>query len=349
MTQVAVTATYLAPDNVSPAAGRVTFTPYVPQAALAAGPFYLGTIVAQLDAAGHITTSLLASDTAGLNPSGWTYSVREEIVGRGVREYDILVRAADAGAGIILSNVAPAQLNGGSYVIVAGPAGPTGPTGASGANGTNGTNGVDGATGATGATGPPGPAGPHDGTQNEYGYNLNAGFGTVPARLGLAATAVVSGQLYLGMFRAPKTETENTIQFGLNTASIGGVTLNRFGIWTVDSTTGALTALVASTANDTALCASGNSTVTRRTKALSAPFNAVKDTWYAIGFLWTGGGTPPQIQFLLQGGGGGNNMPLGALPRLNGFLSGQSDLPATVTGANVLSGQNIMPWVELVP
>lgn len=191
---------------------------------------------------------------------------------------------------------------------------------------------------------------PARGTQNEYGYNLNAGFGTVPMRSGLAATLVTSGLLYLGLFRAPKTETENTVQFGLNTIASGGtITLTRFGVWTVDSTTGALLALAASTPNDIALCTSGASTGVRKTKALSAPFNAVRDSWYALGFLFVGTGTAPQIQFMLQGGGGGNNMPLGGLPRINGFISGLTDLPASATGAQVLSGQNVMPWAELTP
>lgn len=122
MTQVAVTATYLSPNNVSPAAGRVTFTPYVLTSALQpGGPFYMGTVVAELDAAGHITASLLASDTATLNPSGWTYNVREEIVGRGVREYSILVSVANAVGGINLASVAPVDPSGGTGPVFVAP------------------------------------------------------------------------------------------------------------------------------------------------------------------------------------------------------------------------------------
>lgn len=336
MTQVIVTATYLAPNNVSPAVGRVTFTPYVPQAALAAGPFYLGTIVAQLDAAGHITTSLLASDTAGLNPSGWTYSVREEIVGRGVREYDILVRTADAGAGIILSNVAPAQPNGGSYVIVAGPAGPQGIQGATGANGTNGTNGVDGATGATG------PAGPHDGTQNEYGYNTTAGCGILGQRYGLAAVATtsLSGAVNLMYFKAPSSKTVSRWDMANTVAAGATPTLIRGGLYSVDGS-GNLT-LVASSPNDTTLLAGTNA---KFGKAFSAPIAMTAGQQYAFGFLFiTAAAVPTMLGF--AGATGVTHWPYDGPPKLTGTVTGQSDLPASISSGSAAAA-NLCFWGEL--
>lgn len=90
MTQVTITATYITPAG-GPASGRVTFMPRVPIMANPVVPtFYTGPITASLDATGSISVSLLASDTASLNPSGWTYIVHEDIYNRESRSYDIL-------------------------------------------------------------------------------------------------------------------------------------------------------------------------------------------------------------------------------------------------------------------
>ncbi len=93
-----------------PASGVVIFAPR-PTAILDAS---LGQIIvpspvtATLDGEGAISVTLRASDDVGLDPSGWTYQVREMITNAPVRTYDIEIPAAAAGTGIDLADVAPA-------------------------------------------------------------------------------------------------------------------------------------------------------------------------------------------------------------------------------------------------
>lgn len=339
MTQVTVTGTYHAPDG-TPSYGVVTFTPRVLQAA-GATAFHLGSVSVSLDQLGHFSVSLIASDSSGLNPSGWTYQVREDISGRPPRFYDVLVRVADAGPGINLVTVAPATQNQGGLVPVAGP---------QGIQGIQGIQGVAGTNGAAGATGATGPAGPHDGTQNEYGYNLNAGCGGVSMRYGVIAVLVATQQAQFAYFRAPKSFTANNLRFGLPGAATQASTLSRFGIYSVDPTTGALLALLASTANDTTLFSTGASSGAPKVKALQASLALTQDTWYAVMMLTVqAAGTLPSLAFVSQGASGASNMPLSAsLPRLNGSIAGQSDLPASVSAGSI-SAANVTLWTELTP
>lgn len=229
-----------------------------------------------------------------------------------------------------------------------GPTGSTGVAGATGAQGPIGNTGAQGPIGNTGPAGAQGPAGPHDGTQNEYGYNLNTGCGTTPWRTGTAASLVTTGLLQLAYFRAPKSFTANTVKFGLNVIASGGtITISRLGIWSVDPTTGALLALLGSTANDIALFTAGASSSVPKSKALQAGVALTADTWYAVGLLFVGTGTAPQIQFMLGGGGAGNNMPMSSLPRLCGSVASQTDLPGPVAAGSV-GAANVALWAELV-
>lgn len=326
MTQVAVTGEYLAPNGTADS-GRVIFTPRVPQAQTDAN-FTVGSVVVELDSAGSVAASLIASDTAGITPVGWTYRVAEEIVGRPSRSYDILVRVADAGAGIVLQEVAPAAPSQGTVVIVAGPQGP---------QGIQGIQGIQGVPGAAGATGP---AGPHDGTQNDYGYNTAAGMGVVAARTGWSAVASPSlvGTLWFAFFTAGLAKTASRWDMA-NGVAAGALTLCRGGLYTVDGSNN-LT-LSAASPNDTTLLAGTNA---KFGKAFSVPLALTAGQRYAFGFLFTG--TVGSLTMLQLSPGAISHFSYDSAPRVSGSLGGQADLPATVTAGSIVAS-NILLWGEL--
>jgi len=124
-----VTATFKRADNVTPATGTITFTPNTAlQAALEAAMYPATPVRAVLDTAGHISVTLICTDSTDISPSGWAYVVTEQIAGA-YRTYDIQLTA---GSAVDLSAIAPtvpgtAQVQ---YVLatavgaVGGPAGP---------------------------------------------------------------------------------------------------------------------------------------------------------------------------------------------------------------------------------
>jgi hypothetical protein len=153
-------------DVTVPARGAVTFTP-APPVLLAAGAAPPQTMLPQpvtavLDDDGALDVTLIATDDAGLNPTGWTYRVRARLDdGRldGWQPYSI---AVPAGSVTDLTLVTPVPPSTGEPVIVGpqGPAGDPGPAGERGPAGTPGAPGAPGAPGGQGPAGDPGPQGP---------------------------------------------------------------------------------------------------------------------------------------------------------------------------------------------
>ncbi|MEV6399628.1 hypothetical protein AB0M39_33420 [Streptomyces sp. NPDC051907] len=137
--------------------------------------FIAGPVVAQLDENGAFSVVLPATDAPDMNPSGWSYSVKENLAGVvGSRTFAMLLprNVPD----VDLADIAPADPTTPNYVPVPGPKGDTGETGKSayqsavtvGFIGTEaewiaslrGPKGDKGDTGATGAASTvPGPKG----------------------------------------------------------------------------------------------------------------------------------------------------------------------------------------------
>jgi hypothetical protein len=146
----------------------------------------------------------------------------------------------------------------------------------------------------------------------------------------------------LNYFNAKKTETINTIRYGVGSVSAGATpTLVRFGIYQENPADLSLT-LVASTANDTSVFSGG--TFTMFTKALSAPFQKVAGTRYAVAVLLTTAAATPTTY--------GNSNIAGTTafgePKLGAFLAGQVDLPNTIANAS-LAGSGLLLYNELIP
>ncbi|MEW2406476.1 hypothetical protein [Streptomyces griseoviridis] len=148
--------------------------------------FIAGPVVARLDEFGAFSVTLPATDNEGMNPSDWSYTVKENLTGvTGARTFALLLPKDTAE--IDLADVAPADPTTPTYVPVPGPQGETGPdgdsaydvavssgfvgtvaqwlaslkgaTGATGAQGPKGDTGSQGPKGDTGATGAQGPKG----------------------------------------------------------------------------------------------------------------------------------------------------------------------------------------------
>jgi hypothetical protein len=134
-----------------------------------------------------------------------------------------------------------------------------------------------------------------------------------------------SGTLHLIYFTARKTETINNIRMSTDATAATGTTLARMGIYSVNAGTGDLT-LVAACANDAALF---GGTYTPYQRALTAAFNKVKGTRYAVGVLVVGTGMPAITATTCAGA------DAALAPRLCGIVTGQADLPANVTGGTV--------------
>lgn len=110
-------------------------------------------VVVDPDAAGQWTVTLVANDAEGFTPTGWTYRV--ETGG------DALYVSLPAALGTVdISELTPAGMDGGEYVLVPGPPGVAGPQGPTGSQGPAGTQGATGPQGGTGPQGPDGPQGP---------------------------------------------------------------------------------------------------------------------------------------------------------------------------------------------
>lgn len=151
---------------------------------------------------------------------------------------------------------------------------------------------------------------------------------TVP-RVAMASTslATASGSLRLTHFtaRASRTHTKLRSLSG-NTAAVGA-TLCRKGIYEVN-TDGSLT-LIGSTPNTTTLWAA---TSTLYETATSASFALVRGRRYAAGLLFVGTTAPTMA-------GAGTGLSTSGehhkAPRIGATVTGQTDLPASISAATV--------------
>lgn len=165
---------------------------------------------------------------------------------------------------------------------------------------------------------------------------LTVGEATLPAGRDDATSASVtltSQQLRLTYFTARKTETITQVRLLAGvTAAAATPTLIRAGIYSVNPSTGDL-ALLAATASDTAIFAAAN---TRYTRSLTSSLAKVAGTRYALGMLVVSAAAMPTLIGKLTVAGA---LPLESaeLPRICALLSGQADLPSTVTDASLTS------------
>lgn len=181
---------------------------------------------------------------------------------------------------------------------------------------------------------------PADTYDFDFGAALITGESTLPRHL--VATQTIGGTaglLRLTYFTARKTETITQVRTNTGSTGASGATLCRIGVYSIDGS-GNLT-LIASTANDTALWVTNN---TAYTKSFSASFSKTRGTRYAVGTLVVGASTAPTY----CGIAAINAPESGMTPRISGYVSGQTDLPSSVTAASITDSGH-MAYIVLLP
>lgn len=170
---------------------------------------------------------------------------------------------------------------------------------------------------------------------------LTVGEATVPRMLvNSGGITLTSGSVRLGYFTARLTQTVTRVRvLSSGTAAGATPTLVKVGVYTVDGS-GNLTLAGASTSDPTLFAAAS----TTYTATLSSTTTITAGSRYAIGVLVVTAAAAPTIY--------GVNALLAAemavAPRLAGSVSGQTDLPATVTAAGIGSSGS-MPYAVLLP
>lgn len=175
----------------------------------------------------------------------------------------------------------------------------------------------------------------------------SGGEGLFDRRLATSSGQASSGQLVLVFATAQKTETITKVAAYTHSTGGGSNTLIRFGVYEQDLTTGDLT-LVASTANDTALFASGQ---TRYEKALQASWSKVAGKRYAVGQIVVGGTIPAFVSMAsnsvsthdaIYGTGG-------ALGRRSCTVNSLSDLPSPSISNSLFVNTRRSAYIEMLP
>lgn len=159
-----------------------------------------------------------------------------------------------------------------------------------------------------------------------------------------STNTLTNGLLRLTFFTARKTESCSQVRTRTGAQAQVGATLCRIGIYTVDASDN-LTALVASTTNDTALWSAGSTTYT---KALTASFTKTRGQRYAVGLLEVGSSTAANA----FGTVGPEANEAAQVPRLSGTVSSLSDLPSSgspVVAVGSLTASNFLMYSALLP
>lgn len=143
------------------------------------------------------------------------------------------------------------------------------------------------------------------------------------------ATAPVSGMMKLTYFTARKNFSTSNGQIVVGGTAGATLTTGKLGLYSV-AANGDLTR-VAITANSTGAFTSAN---TVSTVAWTAPFSLAKGTRYAFAVLVVGT-TMPTYCSSTSAGGGWSTLIHSSAPRMAGEVSGQTDIPSSVTNASI--------------
>lgn len=231
-------------------------------------------------------------------------------------------------------------------------------TSAVGPQGPQGTTGAVGPTGPTGSTGPAGIAvatSPvtYDGPTQTIALNLtdlktsldghyvvtdtledNLGYGNtavdVTPRHSNGSALMTAGMAYFSYFTHLSTVSVSNISVSSGGTITTGASLIRFGLYTVNESTGAIT-LVARTASDTTIFGSINTLYTRSfntTGGFPSTYTIQRGVRYALGIIVVGG-TPGNAYLA-----GAGLIPVSMVslnPILRSFAASQTDLPTTIT------------------
>jgi hypothetical protein len=152
-----------------------------------------------------------------------------------------------------------------------------------------------------------------------------------------------SGTLLLTYRRALKTETITKLSMASGTAAGATPSLVKFGVYSVNETTGDLTR-VAITASDTSTFSAAN---TAYELALTSSWTKTKGTLYAYAVLVVSSASLPTI----VGNSHFSSTPVNAIlalsPRITAAVASQTDLPSSIA-SGTLSNSNRALWTQAV-
>jgi len=168
----------------------------------------------------------------------------------------------------------------------------------------------------------------------------------VPRRLSAnAVTGVaVDGVLYGPVFKAEKTETIGSVTLYTGTTAAGATpTLARVGVYSINPLTQDCS-LIAFTTNDTTLFSATN---TAYTKVFSTTWNKVAGNYYFLSLLMKSGAAMPNFVGWVGPSPTVTEGILAVWPALSFKLTGQTDLPASISGAALTAGSINVPLFRL--
>lgn len=172
--------------------------------------------------------------------------------------------------------------------------------------------------------------------------NTEAAIDTYPRHSIVSSTGVINnGEVRLTNFTPAVSRLVSGITVVTGSTAQVGASLVRLGLFTVNTTTNEIT-LVARTANDTTICATPNTAHARlfdTTGGFPASYQLVAGARYAVGLIVVGATTTPTLHTTGTGGA-----PLSLSPRMNGLLTGRTDLPTTPVTPSTAGS---MPWFRL--
>ena len=171
--------------------------------------------------------------------------------------------------------------------------------------------------------------------------SLTTGFCYPNRLLGGVSGALLSGRIQLDYFVAPKTvDCNNIVKYAGSTPQSGAApTLIKFGVYSVAGN-GDLT-LIAQTTSDTALFGAAFG---QANKAFTAACPFVRGGHYAAASLIVTTGTIPNLWGVGVIGAG----ELATAPRLCGQVTGQTDLPSSISAASVAGASSVVTWSKFV-
>lgn len=179
-----------------------------------------------------------------------------------------------------------------------------------------------------------------DSSTTDGGTLITTGEESMDRRVAVGSATMSSGFLRICYFEARKTETITQIRsYTGGTAAGATPTLCRKVIFSVDAN-GGLTAVLASTTNDTTLWAAAN---TGYTRSLSSSWSKVAGTRYAAAALCVTAATAPALVGSSHGAA-----IAGVAPRIAGLVQGQSDIPSSVASGSV-GDSGAVPYFEFLP
>ena len=176
-----------------------------------------------------------------------------------------------------------------------------------------------------------------------YGHGPTSGVDVYPRGEAIlpAGNGGILGSVYFNFFTPTVTVTVTGITMTCGTTAAVGLTLARMGLYTFDGTTATLVARIAS---DNTLFSAVSTAYTRSFSTVGgypASYTLLAGMRYGVADIQVGGSTGAFIS-----GKAISSAIAGYLPRINGYMTSQTDLPATAN-VSVIGAAQAHHWARL--